>query len=255
MKIGFIGTGQITKDVVLGIINSKIKFKKIYLSKRNKKISSYLKRKSRKISIIANNQEIIDKSNWIFLSVTPEIGKKIIKNLRFRKSQKVISFISTIKMDELKRYIGKNIEIVRAIPLPPISLGVGPVPIFPKNKSVKNFFNKIGQTIEINNEKLSLNFWTMSSMMAPYYEMLKHLSLWLIEKGLNKNKAEDYITSLFLGLSKNANQNKFKDLKELVNKSQTPKGLNEQGVKELTKAGFYRSLERTLNSIHRRLNK
>ena len=132
MKLGFIGTGHITKSVVEGILGSKIKFSNIYISKRNRKISSYLKRKSRKISIIANNQEIIDKSNWIFLSVTPEVGKKIIKDLRFRKSQKIISFISTIKMDELKRYIGKNIEIVRAIPLPPISLGVGPVPIFPK---------------------------------------------------------------------------------------------------------------------------
>ena len=253
MNLGFIGSGEITKAVILGILKSKIKFKRIYISRRNKKISSYLKRKSRKISIIANNQEIIDKSNWIFLSVTPEVGKKIIKNLRFRKSQKVISFISTIKMDELKRYIGKNIEIVRAIPLPPISLGVGPVPIFPKNKSVKNFFNKIGQTIEINNEKLSLNFWTMSSMMAPYYEMLNHLSLWLIKKGLNKNKAEDYITSLFLGLSKNANQNKFKDLKELVNKSQTPKGLNEQALRELRKLKFYNKLNISSNNILQRL--
>ena len=47
----------------------------------------------------------------------------------------------------------------------------------------------------------------------------------------------------------------MENLKILVKESQTPKGLNEQGVKELTKGGFYRSLERTLNSIHRRLNK
>ena len=49
--------------------------------------------------------------------------------------------------------------------------------------------------------------------------------------------------------------NSKKDLKYLVKESQTPKGLNEQGVKELTKAGFYKSLEKTLNSIHKRLNK
>ena len=49
--------------------------------------------------------------------------------------------------------------------------------------------------------------------------------------------------------------NSKKDLKFLVKESQTPKGLNEQGVKELTKAGFYKSLEKTLNSIHKRLSK
>ena len=49
--------------------------------------------------------------------------------------------------------------------------------------------------------------------------------------------------------------NSDKDLKFLVKESQTPKGLNEQGVQELRKAGFYKSTEKTLNSILKRLNK
>ena len=52
MKIGFIGTGQITKAVVTGIISSKLKVNKIYISERNKKISKNLKSKSKKIIII-----------------------------------------------------------------------------------------------------------------------------------------------------------------------------------------------------------
>ena len=68
-------------------------------------------------------------------------------------------------------------------------------------------------------------------MMAPYYEMQNFLSNWLVKNGLNKVKAENYITSLFLGLSKNANENSYKDLKELVSKSQTPRLLNEHILK------------------------
>ena len=45
--------------------------------------------------------------------------------------------------------IGKTSKIVRAIPLPPISIRKGPVPICPPDKQVKNFFNKLGTTIEI----------------------------------------------------------------------------------------------------------
>ena len=89
MNLGFIGTGEITKAVVEGIIKSNLKYKKIYLSKRNTKISSTLKRQSKKIEVLKFNQDIIDKSNWIFLGVTPEVGKKIIKGLKFKNSQKI----------------------------------------------------------------------------------------------------------------------------------------------------------------------
>ena len=209
----------------------------------------------KKIRIIINNQEIIDKSNWVFLSITPTVGNKILKDLKFKKNQTIISFISTINMSQLKKYIKVKAKIVRAIPLPPISLRKGPVPIFPPNKKVKNFFNKLGTTVEIGNEKLSKNFWATSGMYASFYELLSTMSNWLVKRGIKRDKAQKYITSLFVALSENAIVNSKKDLKHLVKDSQTPRGLNEQGVKELRKAGFYRSTEKTLNSILKRLNK
>tara|TARA_B110000967_G_C18725088_1_gene479675 strand:- start:149 stop:916 length:768 start_codon:yes stop_codon:yes gene_type:complete len=255
MKLGFIGTGKIASSVITGICNSKISFNKIIISQRNKKIAQKLKKKFKKVEIAKNNQEIISSCNWIFLSVTPKIGEKILKDLKFKSSQTIISFISTINLAKLKKAIKVKATIVRAIPLPPISLKKGPVPICPPNKKVKDFFNKIGTTVEIKNEKLSINFWSTSGMMAPYYELLSVMTNWLIKKGIKRQDAQKYITSLFLALSEDAVENSHRNLKYLVKESQTPKGLNEQGVKELSKAGFYKSLEKTLNSIHRRLGK
>lgn len=255
MKLGFIGTGKIASSVITGISNSNIKFNQIIVSPRNKKIANNLKKKYRKIYIAKNNQEVIDKSSWIFLSVTPNVGMKIIKDLKFRKNQTVISFISTINLAQLKKMVKVKLNIVRAIPLPPISLKKGPVPICPPNKSVKSFFDKIGSTIQIKNEKLSQNFWSTSGLMASYYDMLRVMSDWLVKKGIKRNDAQKYITSLFLALSEDAVVNSKKDLKFLVKESQTPKGLNEQGLKEMSKKGVYKSVINTLNSIHKRLNK
>ena len=255
MKLGFIGTGKIASSVITGISNSNIKFKQIIVSPRNRKIANNLKEKFRKIYIAKNNQEVIDKSSWIFLSVTPNVGMKIIKDLKFKKNQTVISFISTINLAQLKKMVKVKLNIVRAIPLPPISLKKGPVPICPPNKSVKSFFDKIGSTIQIKNEKLSKNFWSTSGMMASYYDMLRVMSDWLVKKGIKRNDAQKYITSLFLALSEDAVVNSKKDLKFLVKESQTPKGLNEQGLKEMSKKGVYKSVINTLNSIHKRLNK
>ena len=255
MKLGFIGTGKIASSVIIGICNSKIKFKQIIVSPRNKKTANFLKKNFRKVNIAKNNQDVINKSSWIFLSVTPKVGEKVIKNLRFNTNQTIVSFISTINLSDLKKMIKVKTEIVRAIPLPPISLKKGPVPIYPPNKKVKSFFDKIGSTIEIKNEKSSINFWSTSGMMASYYDLLRVMSDWLVKKGIKRQDAQKYITSLFLALSEDAVVNSKKDLKHLVKESQTPKGLNEQGLKEMSKKNVYKSVVNTLNSIHKRLNK
>ena len=255
MKIGFIGTGKITSSVITGICKSKIFINKILVSSRNNKIAKNLRRKFKKVVIAKNNQEIIDNCDWVFLSITPTVGQKIIKELKFKSNQTIISFISTITLTQLKKAIKVKAKIIKAIPLPPISIKKGPILICPPNKKVKEFFNKIGTTIEIKNEKSSVNFWSTSGMMAPFYELLRVMTDWLVKRGVKRDDAQKYITSLFLALSEDAVVNSKKDLKYLVKESQTPKGLNEQGVKELTKAGFYKSLEKTLNSIHKRLNK
>ena len=188
MNIGFIGTGKIASSVIIGICKSNIKYNRIIISSRNKKIASSLKKKFKKVLISKTNQEIVDRSEWVFLSVTPTVGQKIIKHLKFRSNQKVISFISTITLSQLKKMIKKKIDIVRAIPLPPISLKEGPIPICPPNKKVKAFFDKLGSTIEIKNEKLSINFWSTSGMMASYYNILDTMSVWLSKKGIKKKR-------------------------------------------------------------------
>ena len=255
MKLGFIGTGKIASAVITGICSSKISYKKIVISQRNKSISASLKKKFKRVIIAKNNQDIVSSCDWIFLSITPKVGAKIIKDLKFNSNQTIISFISTITLAQLKKAIKVKAKIIRAIPLPPISLKKGPVPICPPDTKVKEFFNKIGTTVEIKNEKSSINFWSTSGMMAPFYELLRVMTDWLVKRGVKRNNAQKYITSLFLALSEDAVVNSKKDLRYLVKESQTPRGLNEQGVKELTKAGFYKSLEKTLNNIHKRLNK
>ena len=179
--------------------------------------------------------------------------KKILSKLKFRSNQKVVSFIATINLAQLKKIFGKKIKIVRAIPLPPISLKKGPVPICPPDKQVKSFFDKIGTTVEVKNEKLSKNFWAISAMMAPFYEILKVLSDWLVIKGVKRNEAQKYITSLFVALSVDSVNNSVKHLKHLVADSQTPGGLNEQAVRGLRKAKFYKNLEKSLNTVLKRL--
>ena len=110
MKLGFIGTGNIVSDVVTGISNSKINYKQIVISPRNKKKALYLKRRFKKITIARNNQEVINNSDWIFLGLLPKIGEKILPGLKFKKNQILISFMSTPNYSRLEKLIKKKIN-------------------------------------------------------------------------------------------------------------------------------------------------
>ena len=111
MNIGFLGTGRITSSVIEGIFKSKLKIKKIYISPRNRLIAKKLKKKFKRITISKDNQQLIDKSNWVFLAVTPKVGNKILKELNFKKNQKIISFISTINLAQLKKLLVKKLRL------------------------------------------------------------------------------------------------------------------------------------------------
>ena len=253
MILGFIGTGKITSSIILGIFKSKLKVKRIYISSRNRNIAKKLAKKYRKITVLNNNQDIIDKSSTIILSIIPNVGSQILPKLKFPKNKKIISLISTINLNKLKK-LTKNKNIVRATPLPPIEIKKGPIVICPPNKGAKNIFKHLGKVVEIKNEKLSNKFWATASIMAAYYEILNVSAIWLTKKGINKIKANNYIAELFLALSQDAVNKKSKGFKKLVAESQTPKGLNMQVLNELKIGKFYTKFIKAMDNINRRVS-
>jgi pyrroline-5-carboxylate reductase len=253
MILGFIGTGKISSSIIYGIFNSKLKVRRIYISSRNRNIAKKLAKKFRQVKILVNNQEIINKSSTIFLAITPNVGNKILPKLIFSKNKRIISLISTLSLEKLKK-ITKNKKITRAIPLPPIEINKGPIVVCPPDKNAKNLFKYLGTVIEVKNEKLSHKFWSTASIMAAFYEMLNTSSNWLIRKGINKNTANNYIAELFLSFSQDAVNKKSEGFKKLVTDSQTPKGLNMQVLNELQKGKFYTKFVKAMDNINKRVS-
>lgn len=251
MILGFLGTGHITSSIIEGIFNSKLKIKKIYISSRNKLNAKKLSRKFSKIEICKNNQDLINKSNWIFLAITPVVGNKILKKLQFKKNKKIISLISTINIKHLKSYTN-NSDVSRVIPLPFIGMKKGPIIICPANKNLKQFFKHLGKVFMVKNEKLSKAFWSTSSFMASYYNLLSTTCDWLIAKGITRKEAEEYTRELFLALSEDSMYKKKLSLTKLVSSSQTPGGTNAFVLQELKKKRFYQIQKKTLNNVYKK---
>ena len=156
-----------------------------------------------------------------------------------------------LQIDNLSRYFG-GLAAVNDCSLK-IKKGSITGIIGPNGSGKTTLFNLIAGNLKPSEGKVM--FYDEDITAVPSYELLSTMSNWLVKRGVKRDKAQKYITSLFLALSQDAVVNSNKDLKHLVKESQTPRGLNEQGVKELRKAGFYRATEKTLNSILKRLNK
>ena len=251
MNLGFLGTGKITSSIIQGIFNSKLKIKKVFISYRNKNISKKLSKKFKKVKILKDNQEIIDKSNLIFLAITPKVGEKILPNLKFKTNKDIVSLISTLNLRKIKQYT-KCKKVTRVIPLPFINIRRGPIIICPKNNQIKKFFNQLGTVIEVKNENLSKGFWSTSSFMASFYNLLNVTSIWLNSKGIRKDEAEKYTKELFLALAEDANNKNKTSLKQLVLESQTPGGTNAHVLRELKKKKFYKLQQKVLNNIFKK---
>ena len=124
MKLGFIGTGEITKALVIGILGSKIKFKKIYLSKRNSKISAFLTKKSKKIQIKVGDVSLFKslinsldmQERWKLRLIRhfwrPEYFKELLNRLEKNSEIDAITF-DTDKKTFLTRDRRKNITSAR----------------------------------------------------------------------------------------------------------------------------------------------
>ena len=102
MKLGFIGTGTITTSVIEGLLKSKAKIGQINISTRSKKNSLKLRKKSKKIKVYSENQDIIDKSSIIFVGLLPKVAIKELKICKFKKRSDNCQFCIYIKYQEFK---------------------------------------------------------------------------------------------------------------------------------------------------------
>ena len=255
MKLGFVGVGKIATSVIEGIFKAKINVKEIILSPKNRKNSKFLQNKFKKIKIAKNNQEVLDKSNWVVLSITPKIGKQILKNLKFKKNHIILNFISTIHNSELRKIIFPAKQIFKIAPLPMIKYNLGPIIIYPKNKIIENFFSRLGKVIATNNEKENKKLWVMTSFMATYLEIFNTAHKWFVKKGVNQNKSKEYINHLFKALNNELLKNSNYSIDKIIKEFQTKGGINEELLKRVKKSGIFKNLDKGFNKIYNRVKK
>lgn len=253
MNVGFIGTGAITEAVVTGLCEAGSRGLSILLSPRNRQRSRNLSERYAAVEVAADNQQVLDRSELVFLAVRPQDAGEVLGALGFRRDLRVVSFIATISSAEMQRQVRPSGFIGRVAPVPPVARRAGPIAMCPPNRELADFLDPIGTVIEVSEEAQLDAFFSASALMAPYFELLDSVSSWLRAQGVDAAHADAYTGALFRGIAERSTRPTGEGFARLVEEHATRAGINEQLRRELLATGFYDRVRAGLDLIQARM--
>ena len=253
MTIGFIGTGVISEAMIRGLCDVAGYTDQIAVSKRSSDRSKRLSEAYSNITICETNTDVVNQSDWVFVGVLPDQVEMVLQALSFKTKQKVISLAAGVSLEDLKRYIHPCEHVIRAIPMPPIEFGKGPLAICPSDDAFETFANTIGVVVSIDDENQYNLFGAASALMSDFFAQIASVSKWMQLHGLDPTASARYACALYESLALLATKESAESLSRMSEACQTPGGLNEQFFNFRQSCGVDQSLHDGLNQILERL--
>jgi len=251
MNIGIIGTGIIASAIVRGFCVQKTGYI-INLSPRNAQRAAALANEFDEVSVCASNQEVIDKSDWVFIC----LHKKhfgVLNELKFRNDLRLINMSAEMKLPALKELAGETTILAHVIPLPFIAAGFGPLLVYPEITEVGELFAPVSDVYYANSQEDVHTLQIVTGIMSAYNLLLDEIVKFSDEQGIEHDVSVKFLCSLFSSLCKRAASIPNCDLVELAHEM-TPGGYNEQAMNELRENGAIGAWRTALDKLLARLH-
>lgn len=247
MTIGFIGIGTMAAAMVEGLGGGDI-----VLSPRGADNATELARRFAGVRVADSNQAVVDAAETVILSVRPQIVEDVVRALRFRAGQKIISLVAATPVSALSDWIGIDLPIIRAVPLPFVATRTCVTPIYPPDAETAALFDRLGTAVPCE----SLNDFDLlavgSAMMGSYFGILETVQTWLTANGLPPASSRAYMAGLFANLGQVATASPD-DFAKLRAEHSTKGGLNEQIFRDFAAQGGTAALTQALDGVLARI--
>lgn len=252
MKIGIIGTGIIASAIVRGFCVQKTGYI-INLSPRNAQRASSLAAEFDEVSVCASNQEVIDRSDWVFVCLhKKDFGT--LNELDFRNDLKLINMSAEMKLPALREIAGETAILAHVIPLPFIAAGFGPLLVYPEINEVGTLFAPVSDVYYAHSQDDVHTLQIVTGLMSAYNLLLDEIVKFSDEQGIEHDVSVKFLCSLFSSLCRRASSIPDCDLIELAHEM-TPGGYNEQAMHELRDNGAIGAWRTALDRLLERLHK
>src|ERR1035437_6432450 len=248
-KIAILGAGNIGLSLAKGFVQSgKYKAKEITITRRNKSHLSGLAKlgfnaSDKKPSAVASNEIIV-------IAVLPQQLNALLDEIKPAidpKKHILISVVSGVTSKDFSNRLGKQVEVVRAMPNTAIAIQKAMTCIASSSASkknmalVKSIFDTVGITIEIHEELMTSATALNACGIAFFLRAIRAASQGGVEIGFHAEDALRMAAQTAKGAASLLLINNSHPENE-IDKVTSPKGCTIAGLNEMEHAGFSSAL-------------
>lgn len=247
-RIGFLGTGQIAAPMVRFLAGTG---HDITVSDRNADIAASLE--SGHGVMVAKNQQVIDRSEVVFLCLRPHLAAEVLQDLKFHPGQHIISVMAGVSLAQLRTLCAPAEDITITIPLGFLEQGGCPLPAYPSTDVLDRLFEPENTVFQVPDERALNMHFAICAMVPGLLDLMATGAEWLGDETGEHEKAEFYTTQLFSGFLA-AMTRKPGALARKRDSLATQGSISLQMTEGLRDGGAHEVLVQTLDAIRDRLN-
>ena len=245
--IGFIGAGNMARSLAGGLLNNAWSRDKLILSDPNPEqraaVSEILG-----LTVLEDNAQVATRADVLVLAVKPQILRATALALAATVQAKkplVVSIAAGIRADDIQRWLGGNLAVVRVMPNTPALVGAGASGLFANSLTsdeqrdeAESILRAVGTTAWLQDETL-MDVVTAVSGSGPAYILLviEALEKAAIHHGLDHATARLLAIETAYGAAKMALEGN-EEPATLRARVTSPGGTTEQAIKVLEQGGL-----------------
>lgn len=246
--IGILGAGQLAELMVRGLQGTDYRF---VLSPRGAKTAARLA-ETYGCEVAASNQEVVDRSEGVFVALPAARGIEEVSRLRFRPGQPVLSAMAGTRAHALSPAIGPACGDIAMMPGYANALRIGPSILFPGAPFWRAFLGQVGPVLVLETEEQFIKAAAFGALSGASITWMAYVIDWFVAQGLPPDQARNLVAATLRGnaevlLQENRTTG---DIRQSVT---TPGGITELLLATLAETGGLEAWARGLDAVAQRL--
>lgn len=253
-RLAFIGGGHITTIIIDNLVRAeKVYTHRLIVSDPDQKKLQQLY-DTYEITMADGNPDAVNKGDFIFINVLPQVVGDVLNELRqekFPKDKVIITLAAGIPISAYEN-LGENVPVVRALPNPPSQIGMGiaalsfnPAVTEKQKIDIFELFASLGEYVVLREE--NINAVMALSSPAAIYLFFQSLIDAGIRAGIDRETSTKVVYQTIIGAMEIWNRRQVSP-HELLSEASTPGGISVESVFTLEQYAFRAALNDAINN-------